>query len=126
LDTNCLLRWYLDDIPEQRRRVETLLASHQGIVVDDVAIIEAVFALESGAKLGRATIRGFIDVTAAQAVVMDRSLWSQVLDVWLEHPKLSVVDVYLAVKAQVNRTDPLFTFDAKMINQLDGAVAVPG
>jgi len=125
LDTNCLLRWFLDDIPEQRQRVDALLTGQETLAVDDAVIIEAIFALESGAKLTRLTIRGFIDAIAVQPVVMDRSLWSQVLDVWVEHPKLSAVDVYLGVKARINQIEPLYTFDAKMINQLAGAVAVP-
>lgn len=56
---------------------------------------------------------------------MDRSLWDRVLDIWVEHPKLSVVDVYLAVKAQDHGIEPVYTFDAKMVNQLAGAAAVP-
>jgi hypothetical protein len=42
LDTNCLLRWVLEDIPKQGRTVESLLKSSPYITVDTLAIIEMV------------------------------------------------------------------------------------
>jgi len=125
LDTNCLLRWFLDDIPEQCQRVEALLLAKMPLVVDDAAIIESIFALEVGGRLSRQLIRGFIDTAAAQPITMDRALWAEILDVWVGHPKLSVVDVYLATKAKANGNEPLYTFDAKLINQMDCTAAVP-
>ena len=126
LDTNCILRWFLDDVPAQRQRLDALMTARQALVVDDAAVIEAVCALEHGAKLKRQTIRGFLDALAAQPVEMNRSLWSGALDIWVERPKLSVVDVYLTVKAGLAGEQPLYTFDAKLAHQLEGAQVVPG
>lgn len=39
LDTDCLLRWLLDDIPAQTARVDALLAVHPRLTVPDVALI---------------------------------------------------------------------------------------
>jgi len=125
LDTNCLLRWFLDDVPEQRLLVEKLLASGQPLTVDDAAIIEAVFALEKGLLLSRATVAAFVTSALASPITVDRALWRDVLDIWVAHPKLSVVDVYLAAKADLTDAAPLYTFDQKMVAQLPAAATVP-
>lgn len=125
LDTNCLLRWFLDDIPEQRARVETLIGSGQQLYVDDAAIIETIFVLEKGAHLSRITIQDFFTSAIAHPIRLNRALWSEVFRLWVAHPKLSVVDVYLSQKAEANHEDPLYTFDIKMVNQLDNASVVP-
>ncbi len=46
LDTNCLLRWILNDIPEQTELVADLFNSGESVTVADAAIIETVFVLE--------------------------------------------------------------------------------
>ncbi|MDR0284096.1 MAG: PIN domain-containing protein [Propionibacteriaceae bacterium] len=125
LDTNCLLRWFLNDIPEQRQRVERLIGSGEALTVDDVVVIEAVFALESGAKLSRETISGFLGAAMTYPLLIDRTLWTEVLRTWTGHPKLSIVDVYLATKTARAGKGPVYTFDTKMVNQLEPAQAVP-
>ena len=125
LDTNCLLRWFLDDVPAQRLRVERLIASGESLAVDDAAIIETIFALEKVAKLSRATVQALWRTAMAHPLTLNRTLWTQVLDTWASHPKLSVVDVYLAAKAQASGQTPLYTFDTKMVNQLKDVALVP-
>ena len=39
LDANCLLRWLLDDIPEQTVQVTALVNSGESVYVADVALI---------------------------------------------------------------------------------------
>jgi len=102
-----------------------LLSSQERLDVDDAAITEAVFALDKGLGLARLTIQGFVEAVLAQPVAANRTLWNRVFDIWTSHPKLSVVDVYLAVKARINECGPVYTFDLKMINQLDGTAPVP-
>jgi len=125
LDTNCVLRWFLDDVPDQRTRVEALLASGEAMTVDDAVVIESVYALETGAKLSRKVIREYWETAMTHAINVNRSLWVQVLGIWVEYPKLSVVDVYLATKAGTQGTAPLYTFDAKMVRQLANTSTVP-
>ncbi len=125
LDTNCLVRWFLDDVPEQTQRIEALLAGGEPLVVDDAAVIETVFVLESVAKLSRRTVRDLWAAAMAQPLTISRELWTEVLSVWIDHPKLSVVDIYLAKKAEADEYDPLYTFDKKMASQLTGARLVP-
>jgi len=125
LDTNCVLRLLLNDIPEQRHRVQALLTTRADVHVDDATIVETVFVLDRVIKLSRGTISASLDTLAAFPVVMNRQLWTQVLGVWQQHPKLSLVDIYLTVKGQENNTGPVYTFDAKMLNQLKGTTPVP-
>ena len=47
LDTNCLLRWLLDDIPEQSAAITNLIDSGEGFTVADAALIETVFVPEN-------------------------------------------------------------------------------
>jgi len=125
LDTNCLVRWFLGDIPQQCAQVEALVTSGTSLYVDDAAIIETIFVLEKGSHLSRPTIQAFFTAAMARPIQLNRTVWTAVLDVWTTHPKLSVVDVYLAQKACDTHEEPLYTFDAKMVNQLTNASTVP-
>ena len=56
LDTNCLLRWLLGDVPGHKARMDALMAAGAALEVEDVALIEAVYALERQLRLGRPLI----------------------------------------------------------------------
>jgi len=118
LDTSCLVRWFLGDIPQQCAQVEALVTSGRSLYVDDAAIIETIFVLEKGSHLSRPTIQAFFIAAMARPIQLNRTLWAAVLDVWTTHPKLSVIDVYLAQKACNLHEEPLYIFDTKMVNQL--------
>lgn len=51
IDTNILLRLWLDDDPAQSKRIDTLLATHGGypgsLLVTNVVLVEAVWTLKS-------------------------------------------------------------------------------
>jgi predicted nucleic-acid-binding protein len=126
LDANCLLRWILGDVPTQRDAVEALFQSERRLVVEDAVLIETVFVLERSLRLDRPLVcQAIEELMARSAVELDRAAWSWVLATYLGHPKLSVVDVYRARRAADRRSLPLYTFDSKMIAQLDAAAAVP-
>lgn len=119
LDTNVLLRWLLADVPAQAARVDDLLASGDRFTVDDAALIETVFVLERVVLLSRATVKEVIEVVLSTASIdLDRPLWTAIIGVYTKHPKLSVADVYLALRAQKSGTTPLYTFDRKLASQL--------
>jgi predicted nucleic-acid-binding protein len=122
LDTNCLLRWLLGDDPSQAEIVQRVLDSGESLAVHDIAIIEICFVLERHYGAPRAAIADSVRLIMAQAViVMDRSRWSSILDDYLAHPKLSAVDLFLVHQAKDFHELPLFTFDRKLANQIDGA-----
>jgi len=121
LDSNCLLRWLLHDVPEQGDRVAALLALDTRYDVADVALVEVVFVLEKRMKLSRATVAAAIEQLAAQrSLVFDRAMWSDVMESYVSHPKLSAVDIYLAVRARAGAAEALLTFDQKLSRQEAG------
>ena len=121
LDTNCLLRWLLGDVPEQTDLVNALITSGNDIAVADVALIETVFVLEKIKKISRETIAKAVSaVSDTDNIRCSRELFMEVLPIYISHPKLSFVDCYLAVLTQRNRETPLLTFDKKLANQLSG------
>jgi uncharacterized protein len=122
LDTNCLLRWLLGDIPEQKEMVASLIDSRENFAVADAALIETVFVLEKLKKISRETIeKAIMAVIGNKAILCNRELFIEVLPIYTKHPKLSFVDCYLEVLARRTDTAPLLTFDKKLANQLSGA-----
>ena len=122
LDTNCLLRWLLGDVPEQTALVSALITSSESIAVADAALIETVFVLEKIKKISRETIaKAVAAVTGTDTIRCNRELFMEVLPIYTSHPKLSFVDCYLVVLSQKNGEAPLLTFDQKLAKQLPGA-----
>ena len=122
LDTNCLLRWLLGDIPEQTEQIKNLLNSEKSVIVADVAIIETVFVLEKIKKINRDAIEKAIMIVLRKETIMcNKELFNEVLPVYTSHPKLSFADCYLEVLARKTDTAPLLTFDQKLASQLSGA-----
>jgi len=122
LDTNVLLRWILNDVPEQTASAEKLLTSGTSCIVPDIALLETVYVLERVMRLSRATIAQSIETLLSVAdLELDRALWLTALKSYFTHPKLSIADTYLAALAQKTNRLPLYTFDHKLANQLEPA-----
>jgi predicted nucleic-acid-binding protein len=121
LDTNCLLRWLLDDVPEHTAIITAVINSEENLAVADAALIETVFVLEKIKKISRETIeKAILAVFEQENISCNRGLFIETLSVYTSHPKLSFVDCYLAVLARSTGDSPLLTFDTKMGNQLSG------
>jgi len=122
LDTNCLLRWLLDDIPEQAAMVASLFNSGENFAVADVALIETVFVLEKLKKISRDTIeKAMMAIIENDSISCNRELFIEILPIYTKHPKLSFVDCYLEALARKTENSPLLTFDQKLTSQLFGA-----
>jgi len=122
LDTNCLLRWLLGDIPEQTALVTALVDSGESLAVADAALIETVFVLEKIKKISRETIeKAVMAVIGKETILCNRELFIEVLSLYTKHPGLSCVDCYLEVLSRTTNAAPLLTFDKKLANQLAGA-----
>jgi len=121
LDTNCLLRWLLGDVPEQTAIISDIINSGENLTVADVALIEMVFVLEKIKKISRETIqKAFLAIFEKDNIFCNRKLFIEILPVYTGHPKLSFVDCYLEVFAASTGAVPLLTFDKKMSAQLSG------
>jgi len=122
LDTNCLLRWLLDDVPEQTALVTSFIDSEESITVADVALIETVFVLEKLKKIRRETIeKTIMMIIRKDNILCNRDLFIEILPIYTSHPKLSIIDCYLEVLARKTGAAPLLTLDKKLANQLSGA-----
>jgi predicted nucleic-acid-binding protein len=118
LDTNCLLRWLLSDVSEQAEQVNRLLSGSQNFVVEDAAIIELVFVLEKVQKISRPAIhKALLAIMAQGNIKCNRAVFSETMNLYTAHPKLSVVDCYLSVTTHHTKNTPLFTFDEKLAKQ---------
>jgi len=122
LDTNCLVRWLVRDDPDKTKTMDAIMASPSHLIVPNEALIETVYVLETYYRFTRAEVTQAIRLLIGQAVLdLDRALWTQILTAYLEHPKLSCTDVFLAIQAKCRSEEPFLSFDRKLVNQL-GAI----
>jgi len=122
LDTNCLLRLILDDVPEQSAVITAIINSEENLIVADAALIEMIFVLEKIKKISRETIENAVlTIFEKDNILCNRELFIEILPVYTGHSKLSFVDCYLEGLARKTDTVPLLTFDKKLANQLSGA-----
>jgi predicted nucleic-acid-binding protein len=115
------LRWILDDVPEQTALMNDLIGSEKNFTVPDAVIIETVFVLEKVKKTSREAVEKALMAVIGQANIRcGREIFTEALPLYRNHPKLSFIDCYLSVLARMTGSDPLFTFDQKLANQLAG------
>jgi predicted nucleic-acid-binding protein len=121
LDTNCLLRWILDDVPEQTSVINDLIISGENLTAPDAVMIETVFVLEKVKKISREAIEKAVLLIIEQANIRcSRELFTETLTFYRKFPKLSFIDCYLSCYARRTGTQPLYTFDQKLARQLPG------
>ena len=126
LDTNVALRLLLNDIPEQHSAVKELLsqATHEFYVADTV-MIELVFVLNRHYGFNRLQITEAIDgLMKLKKITCNQALFERALPLFLDHVSLSFEDCCLAIYAQLNDAQPLWTFDKKLANQVQGAMLI--
>lgn len=118
LDTNIILRLILNDVPAQRRKaVELLLRPDVVYQVPDLVITEAVYVLQEKDKTRAEIVTMLEGLFKPLNIVVNLELFEQVLPMYLEHPKLSFNDCYLAALAATNEAEPLWTFDQALAKQ---------
>ena len=101
IDSNCILRWLLDDIPEQTKLITDFINSGTSIVIADAALIETVFVLEKIKKISREAIeKAIMAVIGKDNIVCNRELFTEILPIYINHPKLSFADCILKFFAE--------------------------
>lgn len=123
LDTNALLRYLLNDLPEQTEAVFKLLDSKNGqFAVADIAIVEVVFVLGRHYGFSRHQIAEILEGLISFAQInCNQSLIEKALPLYVKHPALSFEDCCLAAYSELNNAEPLWTFDKKLANQVVSA-----
>lgn len=124
LDTNIVLRFLLNDIPEQTIMARRLIAASP-VYVSDVVVTETIYVLEQKLIYDRSFICGVLRMfLGLQSVFYNDLVLPSVMKMFEERPSLSFVDCYAAMEAKVFGTK-LYTFDKKLINQGGSHVLSP-
>ncbi len=118
LDTNVLLRFVLDDVLDHNKKIDSLLSQGSFFEVADAAVFEMVYVLERKLLFSRDYVcQKVFGVTRNDQFICNRKLFERVLPVYLEKPKLSIIDCALVEYARLNKAIPLYTFDKELSKQ---------
>ncbi|HEY1646267.1 MAG TPA: PIN domain-containing protein [Candidatus Saccharimonadales bacterium] len=122
LDACCILRWLLQDIPEQEQAVHKLLSNPGNYHVADTTLMEVVYVLERIYKQERYFIASCLNlIRSLNQINCNRVLITKVMPVYVENPSVSFADCCAATYAELNNAQPLLTFDKKLANKLPQA-----
>jgi predicted nucleic acid-binding protein len=123
LDANVILRLLLNDVPEQHAAALALFHSGPNkFAVADTAIIEVVFVLCRAYSFTRIQAAEALEgLLKLQELDFNRRLFEEALPIFVKHPGLSFEDCCLAIYAQLNEAEPLWTFDKKLASQTAAA-----
>jgi uncharacterized protein len=110
LDTNVVLRFLLGDVPEQVAASEKLI-SENNTYVTDVVVVEVVYVLERVIGVSRPNIVKLLkSFLGFGGVVYNPYFLLDVLDLYLQKKKLSIVDCYAIAETKAY-SNKIATFD---------------
>jgi len=116
LDTNVVLRFLLDDVPEQTISAKKVIEKNK-VYVTDVVVIEIIYVLEKVILLSRKDIsdlmKGFLGFAN---VVHNPYFLIDTIEFYEVHPSLSIVDCYVSAEANAYNNQ-LATFDKRLASQ---------
>ena len=116
LDTNVVLRFLLDDVPEQTERA-TKAIKHNKVYITDVAVVEVIYVLEKVILLSRKDISKLVsDFFGFANVIYNPYFLLETIQLYKHHPSLSIVDCYASSEAKAYYNQ-LVTFDKRLISQ---------
>lgn len=122
LDACCILRWLLQDIPEQAKAVHDLLSYPGSYNVADTTLMEVVYVLEKIYKQERYFIASCLNlISSLNQINCNRLLINTVIPIYAESPAVSFADCCAAIYAEINKAKPLLTFDKKLASKLPQA-----
>lgn len=126
LDACCILRWLLQDIPEQTKAVHDLLSNPGSYNVADTTLMEVVYVLEKIYKQERYFIASCLNlISSLNQIACNRLLINTVIPIYAENPAVSFADCCAAAYAEINKAKPLLTFDKKLASKLPQAELLP-
>lgn len=121
LDTNTLLRFLLNDNPDQANQIEQLFHRAKDkqiqLILPQIIIFEIVFALEKYYKFQKEDIiyKMYSIVSTVYLKVQNRIIFYQALRLWRDR-SISFVDCFLVIYASGHKAQ-VFSFD-KDLNKL--------
>lgn len=116
LDTSVLLRFLLEDVPEQTVAAARIVEARR-VYITDVVAVEAVYVMEKVYTLDRQDIVALLlQFLGLPHVVYNKYFLKEVLDMYGIHAVLSIVDCYAAVEARIYQ-NRLATFDKRLAHR---------
>lgn len=116
LDTNVVLRFLLDDVPEQTQKATGVITQGK-VYVTDVVVVEVIYVLEKVMDLSRRDVSTLMrDFLGFANLVHNPYFLLDTIDMYEHHPALSIVDCYAAAEAKAYQNE-LVTFDKRLANQ---------
>ena len=114
LDTNVVLRYLLNDIPEQSIKSGAVIISSASYITD-VVVVEIVFVLEKVIGMERSDIVKLVkSFLSLPNLIYNDYFLDQSIDLYGANKTLSVVDCYAATEAKVYGNS-LITFDKELV-----------
>lgn len=113
IDTNALLRFLLNDIPLQARRVEHLLNTEGEIFIPVVVFTELDYVLRKGYNFARASIVVALRRLLALEHTSTANFVLEAIDLYSQS-SLDLANCLITAEARVKNAD-LFTFDKKLL-----------
>jgi predicted nucleic-acid-binding protein len=124
LDANVVLRYLLDDIPEQTLIAKAVITGSASYITDVVAT-ETIFVLERVVGMRRSDIVRLVQMfLSLPSVVYNDYFLDQVIVLYEEKKTLSIVDCYAATEAKVYGNS-LVTFDKELVKHGGNHVKKP-
>ena len=119
IDTNIVIRLIVGDDPKNYKKARKLMAKkHKTFIFEDSAMMEVVFILSKIYKYSREEVVAGINlISEFDNIYFNKGLIEDALNIYVDHPKLSFVDCYLAAITNITDEKPLWTFDKKLISQ---------
>ncbi len=113
LDTNIVLRYLLNDVPEQSAKSKNIITSTT-VYLTDVIAVEIVFVLERVIGIERSDIVRLVkSFLSLPNLTYNDYFLDQSLDLYSANKNLSIVDCYAATEAKVYGNN-LVTFDKEL------------
>lgn len=114
LDTNVVLRYLLNDIPEQSFKAKEAITNSASYVTDVVAI-EIIFVLEKVIGMERSDIVKLVKTfLSLPNLTYNDYFLDQAIDLYGAKKSLSVVDCYAATESKLY-SNTLITFDKELV-----------
>lgn len=113
LDTNVVLRYLLNDIPEQGFKAKEIITNSASYVTD-VVTVEVIFVLEKVIGMERSDIVKLVQFfLSLPNVIYNDYFLDQAIDLYGAKKSLSIVDCYAVTESKLyNNT--LVTFDKEL------------
>ena len=114
IDTNIILRYLLEDNPEQLDQATSIIESGDLILLDDVVIMECIYILTGVYKMTKSQSSTAISLfLKRKQIIYDSKLAWQYLGIYSDY-NLDLADCYLITLA-IKTKQELKTFDKQML-----------